>query len=139
MMNTARGILLAAPQPRRAIGIGRQPDSVTQVGPTREAVTAGAAEAADARDHVITGLDVRNLRTDGLDDTGRLVAEHRRYRRRILALHEVEVGVAQSRGRRLHQHLVRADRADLHVVDDELTGDVFENSSLHPGDTNQSD
>ena len=30
-----------------------------------------------------------------------------------------------------HEHLVRADGADLHVVDDELAGDLFENRSFH--------
>jgi len=87
---------------------------------------------------MIAGLQVRHLRADRLDDPRRLVAEHRRYRARILAFHEMEIGVAQSRGGRLDQHLVRADGADLHVVDDQLTRDGLENRSLHRGDNNHS-
>ena len=129
--------LVAAPQPRRAGRVGGQPDLVAQVRTAGEAVPARAAEAADARDHVIAGLQVRDLRADRFDDAGRLVAEHRGYRARVLALHEVEVGVAQAGGDRLHQHFVRADGADLHVVDDQLAGNVFEHSSFHHGDTNE--
>ena len=101
--------LVAAPQPRRAGRVGGEPDLVAEVRPTRQAVTARAAEAADARDHVIAGLHVRDLRADGLDDAGRLVAEHRGHRARVLALHEVEVGVAQARRRR-SAPTPRADR-----------------------------
>ena len=101
--------LIAAPQPRRAGGIGGEPDLVAQVRPTRQAVAARAAEAADARDHVIAGLHVRDLRAHRLDDAGRLVTEHGRHRVRVLALHEVEIGVAQARPRRSAPAL-RADR-----------------------------
>ena len=87
---------------------------------------------------MIAGLHVRDLRADGLDDAGRLVAEDGGHRVRVLALHEVEVGMAQSRGSGLHQHLVRTHRADLDVVDDQLAGDGFENGSFHGGDTNDS-
>ena len=80
---------------------------------------------------MIAGLHVGHLRADRLDDAGRLVTEHRRHRARVLALHEVEVGVAQPGGDRPHQHVVRTDRADLHVVDDQLTGNVFEHGSFH--------
>ena len=116
-----------------------RPDLVAEVRMTREAVAARAAEAADARDHVIAGLHVGDLRADRLDDAGRLVAEHRRHRARVLALHEVQVGVAQPRGGGLHQHLVRTDRADLHVVDDQLARDGLENRSFHRADNNEPD
>ena len=44
--------------------------------------------------------------------------------------------MTQARRGRLHQHLVRTDGADLHVVDDEVTGNGFENGRLHAGDPN---
>ena len=131
--------LIAAPQPRRARRIGGQAHLVAEVRPAREAVAARAAEPADARDHVIAGLHVRDLRPDGLDDPGRLVPEDRGHGARVLALHEVEIGVAQTRRGRLHEDLVRADGADLHVVDDQLTRDVLEHGSFHRADTNEAD
>ena len=87
-----------------------------------EAVAARTAEAADTRDDVVAGRDVGDLLADGLDHAGRLVAEHRRKAARVQALHEVEVGVAQTRGDGAHEHLARTDRAELDVVDDELAG-----------------
>ena len=45
--------------------------------------------------------------------------------------------MAQPGGRGPHQHLVRTDGADLHVVDDQLARNVLEHRSLHRGDTNE--
>ena len=128
--------LVAAPQPRRPVGVRGQPELVAQVRAAGEAVAARAAEAADARDHVIARLQVRHLRADRLHDACGLVPEHRRDRMRVGALHEVEIGVTQARRRGAHQHVVRTDGADLHVVDDQLARDVLEYRSLHRGDTN---
>ena len=80
---------------------------------------------------MVAGLQVRDVGPDRLDHAGRLVPEHRRHRARVLALHEVEVGVADAGRDRLHQHLAGADRADLHVVDDELARDLFEHRCFH--------
>ena len=71
---------------------------------------------------MVARRDVRDLLADGLDDARRLVSEHRGKGARVQALHEVEVGVAQTRGDGAHEHFVRTDRAELDVVDDELTG-----------------
>ena len=62
---------------------------------------------------------------------GRLVPEHRGHGMRVQALHEVEVGVAQAGGDGAHENLVRGRCSDLHVVDDEHAGDLFENRSFH--------
>ena len=70
-----------------------------QVRAPAQAVVAVAAEHREARDDVVARLHVGDVLADGLDDAGRLMARHRRVMVRVLALHEVEVAVAQPGGR----------------------------------------
>ncbi|HVM52795.1 MAG TPA: alcohol dehydrogenase catalytic domain-containing protein, partial [Acidimicrobiales bacterium] len=102
-----------------------------QVGLAGDAEVALAAEHREAGDHVVTGLDVGDVGPDRLDDAGRLVAEHGGRRIRVLALHEVQVGVAAPGRGGLDEHLPWAGLVDLHVVDDELARDLLQNGSLH--------
>jgi len=88
---------------------------------------------------MIAGLHVGNPRAHLLHDAGRLVAEHRGYGVRILALHEMQIGVAQSSRGGPHQHVARTNRANLDFVDDEVAGDAFEHSRLHHFDTKPPD
>jgi hypothetical protein len=80
-----------------------------------------AAEHRQAGDDVVAGLDVGDVAADGLDDAGRLVAEDRGRRVRVLALHEVEVAVAAAGGAGLDEHLARSRLVDLDLVDDEAS------------------
>ena len=73
---------------------------------------------------MIARLDVVDRRPDRLDDAGRLVAEHGGARVRVLALHEVQVAVAQPGGDGADEHLARTGFVDVDVLDVELTGDA---------------
>jgi hypothetical protein len=98
-----------------------------------QAVLAGAAVHREARDDVVAGSDVGHLVADGLHHAGRLVAEHDRRHPRVLALHEVQVAVAEPGGGGADEHLPRAGRPDLHLVDLELARDLPEHrgANLH--------
>ncbi len=59
------------------------------------------------------------------------MAEDGGARVRILALHEVEIAVAETSSDRLDQHFARTGLADLDVLDVELARNRVEDSSLH--------
>ncbi|MGY3362498.1 hypothetical protein ACVWZK_009161 [Bradyrhizobium sp. GM0.4] len=67
---------------------------------------------------MITGLHIGDVGADLLDDTGRLVPEHRGQRMRIKAFHEVQIGVAETCGRGPDQDLARAGLRQADILDD---------------------
>jgi hypothetical protein len=95
------------------------------------ALRAVPAEGREAGDHVVARLDVVDHRTDRLHDAGRLVTEHGRAREGVVALHEVQIAVAEARRSRSDQHFSRAGLADLDLLDVETTRNRVEHCSLH--------
>jgi hypothetical protein len=84
----------AAEQPSRSVG-GRRGGAEDRL-----AARALGAEAAagNEREHDVVALaDVGDSRPDGLHDARRLVSEHHRHRPRTGAVHDGEIGVAESR------------------------------------------
>ena len=80
---------------------------------------------------MIAGLDVVHHRADRFDHARRLVAEHRRARERILALHEVQVAVAQAGGSRPDQDFPGAWFGDVEILDVEVTRNAVEDRCSH--------
>ena len=95
------------------------------------ALRAVTAECRQAGDDVITRLDVADHRPDGFDDAGRLVPEHGRALIGVLALHEVQVAVAETSRDGANENLSRSRLTDLDVFDLEMARDVVENSGAH--------
>ena len=92
-----------------------------------QAELAVAAEHRQAGDHVVARLHVGDVAADGLDDARGLVAEHGRRGPRPLALHEVEVAVAQARRGGADQDFARTRVVDLDVLDGQrLVGGVVD-------------
>ena len=97
----------------------------------RHAFLAVAAKDRQACDHVIAGLQVRDLRADFLDDAGGLVAEHRGRRPHVEAVDEMEIAVADAAGDGAHDDFALFGLVDIDLLDREwLTGTV-EDSSFH--------
>jgi hypothetical protein len=84
-------------------------------------------------DHVITGLELRHVRSDGLDDAGGLVAQDRGGRELIVAVDEVQVAVAHAAGDRAHEHLAADGLRDLDVLDRQGLVGTVENCGFHAG------
>ena len=73
----------------------------------------------DRREHdLVAGHDRRHARADRVDDTRRLVAEHRRRDERERAVHEREIGMTHTAVRDAHPHLTGSGIFDVDVVDD---------------------
>jgi hypothetical protein len=64
---------------------------------------------------MVARLYVRHLLPDGLDDPRRLVSENRRQRARILALDEVEIGMAEAGRGRPDRHLSWTRDVDVDI------------------------
>src|SRR5204862_4653601 len=105
--------------------------ALAEVRAAGEAPLAVTAEDRQAADHVITRLELADVRADRLHDAGRLVAEDGRRRERVEALDEVQVAVADAAGRRAHQHLAPDGLGDVDVLDRELLVRTVEDGSLH--------
>src|SRR5215831_8854718 len=80
---------------------------------------------------MITLLDVRDVRTDLLDDARRFVPQHHRQRVRIEPLNEMQVRVAKAGIGRAQQDLARAGLADAHLFNDERLIHFIENGGFH--------
>ena len=80
---------------------------------------------------MVARLDVGDVITDCLDHTGRLVAKHARGGKRIQALDEMQIGVAEAGIGGTHQHLAALQRRMLHVLDGEWLVRLVENGCLH--------
>ena len=80
--------------------------------PAHHAVRALVTAPTSASEDVIPYLDAGDLRTDGLDDAGDLVAEDRRERMWPEPVEEEEVAVADACGRRPNEHLPTSRGSD---------------------------
>src|SRR5207247_8128283 len=115
---------------RRLLGRANGP-RLAEVRPSGQAVRAVAAEDRQAGDHVIAGLDLGHVRTDGLDDAGGLVAEDRGGRELIVAVDEVKVAVAHAAGDRADEHLAADGLRDVDVLDGERLLGTVEHGGFH--------
>ncbi len=77
------------------------------------------------------GLNSVDLRADRLDDAGRLVAEDRRRRERVVAVDEVQVAVADAAGDGAHEHLAPDGLLDLDVLDRQGLVGTVEDGGFH--------
>ena len=102
-------------------------------GPALDAGVAVAAGDDKGDDNAVADLDVANLVADFLDDAGGLVTEDGRAGHGVLALHEVEVGVADAGGAGADEHLVGAGLVDVDIFDDEGLVDPVHDCGLHSG------
>ena len=84
---------------------------------------------------MIAGRDAVDVLADLLDDPGALVAEHRRQRPGVDALHGVEVGVADAAGGQADEHLPGSWRGELHVLHDERRAGRPQDRGPHAGST----
>jgi len=96
-----------------------------------QAELAVAAEHRQARDDVVAGLDVGDVLADRLDDAGRLVPQHHRHRRRVGALDEVQVAVAEARGGGPDQDLAPLRLGDRDVLDRHRLARSVQDGGLH--------
>src|SRR5262245_14985353 len=117
-------------QLRRFVG---RPDgpALAEVRAPGQAVLAVAAEDREARDDVVTGLELRHVRADRFDDPRRLVPEDGGRRERVEAFDEVEIAVADAARHRAHQHFARDGLGDVDVLDRELFVRTVEDGSFH--------
>src|SRR5208282_2315927 len=97
----------------------------------RHAFLAVAAKYRQARDHVVTGLEVRDLRADLLDDAGGLVAEDRGGRPHVQPVHEMKIAVAYAAGDRAHGDFARFGFVDIDLLDREWLAGPVEDGSFH--------
>src|SRR5207245_404212 len=95
-----------------------------------EAMTAARVPRAD---DVITGSHQRHAGADGLHQAGALVAEHDRHGIDELTLDHLEVGVAETAGPELHQHVVGPERLQRQTLDDEGLADLVEHGGPERG------
>jgi len=96
-----------------------------------QALLARPAEHREARDHMIAGLHVRHQLADLLDDPGGLMSEHGRRGIWVQPIDEVEVAVADTRRRRVHEHFARHRLIDVNLLDREWLMRPVENGSFH--------
>jgi hypothetical protein len=73
---------------------------------------------------VVARLHVGDVAAHRLDHTGCLVAGHGRRRGDGVALHKVELAVADARAGRTDQHLAGPGLVDLEILDDEVAGNL---------------
>jgi hypothetical protein len=69
---------------------------------------------------VVAGLYVSHAGPDRGDDPGPFVAQNGWKRRTQIALHDVEVAVADATRRHVHQDLARSRVRDVHLLDRKL-------------------
>ena len=118
---------------RRAEAGGAGGPVLAHVRTTGRARRAQSARRRRARDHLVARTEVGDVGTDGLDDARRLVSQHRRHADRQRALDAVQVAVAQTRGVRVHQHFVGADRSHFEIGDVEPTRALVKDCCAHRG------
>ena len=102
--------LVAAPPPRLAVAeqVVRPARQLAQHVAAAQALRAGAAVGRPRQHHVVADLERLDAGPDLLDDAGALVAEHLRVPPRPLALHDVEIAVADAGGGHADPHLAGA-------------------------------
>src|SRR5216683_7817016 len=78
-----------------------------------------SAENRETRDHMVARLDIADRLADFLDDSRRLVAEHRGGRMGVVAVDEMKVAVAYAAGNGPQQHLAILRPVDIDIFDSE--------------------
>ena len=106
---------------QRAGGVGGGAHLARQAAVGR---AAGAVPAAreEGHDDAVTDGEVVHVRTQLLDDAGRLVAEQHRDGTAAIAVDDAEVGVADARRLDAHQDLTGLGRIQLQRADREGAG-----------------
>src|SRR5262249_57796239 len=106
---------------------------VAEVGLACRAPPAVPADRQDRADHVVAGSQASDAGADLLDDPGALVAADDREPRHDVAVPEMLVGVAQSRGNVPDQDLARLRRIQVELGDLEVLACSAQNrgSRLH--------
>lgn len=74
-----------------------------------------------------------HARSEGLDDGGALVAEHDAARSLPVAVDDVEVGVADARGKHAHAHLAWTRGVEPQVLGRERSARAVEDEAAHGG------
>src|SRR5260370_25741665 len=83
------------------------------------AFRAVSAENRETRDHMVARLDIAHRLADFLDNSRRLVAEHRGGRMSVVAVDEMKVAVAYAAGDRPQQHLAILRLVHIDIFDSE--------------------
>jgi hypothetical protein len=86
--------------------------------------SARSARLGERAHDVITGADLRNVRSDCGHNSCNLVTEHRRCRNKIVS-GEQKVGVTQPRRLHLNQNFAPDRRGDVDVLDVESVTDCI--------------
>src|SRR6266852_8853096 len=90
------------------------------------------AAGADQRDHdMIAALQPGDAGSDGLDDSGRLMAIDSRQVAAPGALHVVDVAVADGAGRELDLDLARAGLGDVDLLDQQGLAELATDGGFH--------
>ncbi len=80
---------------------------------------------------MVAGFYIGDIGADLLDNSGQLVAEHRRQRMRIEAFHEVEIGMTEAGDARADQNFARARIGHADILDYQRLVDLEQNGGLH--------
>ena len=104
---------------------------LAEMRPPGEAELAVAAEHREARDHVVAGLELRHVRADRLDEARRLVPQDGRRRKRVVAVDEMQVGMADTARHRAHQHLAPEGLGDVDLLDGQRLLGTVEDRGFH--------
>ena len=96
-----------------------------------EAAVAVPAEDREAGDHAVARREHRHVLTDRLDDSGALVAEHRRGDHRVEAVDEVQVGVADAARAGTDDDLAAARLVEVDLLDGECIVGGVEDCGSH--------
>src|SRR6266851_10244327 len=92
-----------------------------------------SAENRETRDHMVARLDIAHRLADFLDDSCRLVAEHRGGRMRVVAVDEMKVAVAYAACDRPQQHLAILRLVDIDIFDSERLLWPMKHGGFHRG------
>ena len=109
----------------------QSPTVGAEVGATPETDVALAAAHREACDHVVTRRELLHLAADGLHHAGCLVPQDTGCRDRPGTVDEVQVAVAQARGRRPHENLVRTGGVDRDLLDAQAARPGVEHCCRH--------
>src|SRR5258708_22113436 len=92
-----------------------------------------SGENRETRDNMVARLDIAHRLADFLDDSRRLVAEHRRRRMGVVAVDEMKVAVAYAARDRPQQHLAILRLVDIDIFDSERLLWPMKHGGFHRG------
>src|SRR4029077_4180866 len=97
----------------------------------RHALLAVSAENREASDHVIAGLQIRDLAADFLDDAGSLMPKHRGRRPHVKSVDEVQVAVAYAARYCANDNFALLGFVDIDLFDCQRLIGSMENCGFH--------